>query len=297
MSRNTYLLLGILLALVLIAFLVLQKPGEQSTTSSTGEMLAALDSLAIDKIEIKSPATNVLLEKKGVEWFVQYPVAYRADQANVASFIQQSKNLELKSIVSSNPEKQSVFQVDSTGTLVKIYEKGAEKAAFILGKQGSTYSESYARKVNSNDVVLVGTSMSYVFNRQLKEWRDRTIASVSRNDITAIAFQYGDTTFAVEFKDSTWLIGKDSTQQSVVENMLSSLSNFQADDFVDTPPTPAPKVNAAISFAGIQLRFAYVKEGDKYYVQSSSSPQWFEVQGGHANQVLKRKKEILKTDK
>ncbi|HAL55499.1 MAG TPA: hypothetical protein DCP63_03195 [Bacteroidetes bacterium] len=295
MNRNTYILLGIVLVLVFVAFLVMQKPGEQSSTGTSGEFLASVDSLSVDKIEIKSPNSNVVLERRGVEWYLQHPISCRADQANVASLIQQSKNLEIKSVVSSKPEKQSVFQVDSTGTLVKIYEKGAEKSSFVIGKGGASYSETYARRSNSNDVVLVGNAMSYVFNRPVKEWRDRTIFITPKENIKEITFQFGDTTFVLMFKDSLWLIGSDSTQQWVVDNLLSSLSNFQADEFVDTPPTPAPKINAMVSSGGVQLSFSYVKEGDKYYVRSSTSPQWYEVQSWRANQVLKRKKEILKS--
>jgi hypothetical protein len=256
-----------------------------------------VDSLAVDRIEIKSPTARLLLEKKGVEWFVQEPVSYRADQSNVASLIHESKNLEVKSIVSNKPEKQSVFQVDSTGTLVKMSAHGSEQAAFIIGKSGSSFAETYARRTTSNDVALVGGASSYTFNRPIKDWRDRTILAIPQDRIKEVKFQYGDTTFVLAFEDSTWMVGKDSTQDWVVNTLLSSLSNFQADDFVDTLTSKPPKITAQISYGGAQLTFAYLKDGDKYLVQSSHSPQWFEVQTWRANQVLKHKKDLVKSGK
>ncbi len=222
------------------------------------------------------------------------PVSYKADQANVATLIHDCRNLELRSVVSDKPEKHSVFQVDSLGTRITLFEKGAEKSSFILGKPGTSYSEMYARRSTSNDVDLVAGASSYVFNRHVKEWRDRTIFSTFRDNLKEVRYQYGDTTFVLAVRDSSWMIGKDSTQGEVVSNLLSTLSNVQADDFVDTLVARPAKPTAQISYAGTQLTFFYVKQGEKYLVQSSTSPQWFEVQSWRASQILKRKKDIVK---
>jgi hypothetical protein len=64
---------------------------------------------------------------------------------------------------------------------------------------------------------------------------------------------------------------------------------------VDTLVSKPPKITAQISYGGAQLNFAYLKDGDKYLVQSSNSPQWFEVQSWRANQVMKRKKDLVKS--
>jgi hypothetical protein len=297
MTRNTYALLGVLGVLVVLAYLVMQKPGERSSSGESGDVLVSVDSLAVDRIEIKSPTLSVVLQKKGVEWFVASPVSYKADQSNVATLIHSSKTLHVSSIVSNKPDKHPVFQVDSTGTRVTMFQNGAEKASFILGKSGSSYSELYARRNASNDVALVNGASSYVFSRPAKDWRDRTILSMPRERIKEVRYQYGDTTFVLAFKDSAWAIGKDSTQEGVVTSLLSSLSNIVTDDFVDTLTAPPTKPTAQISFAGTQLTFFYVKGSEKYLVQSSASPQWFEMQSWHANQFLMRKKDILKSHK
>jgi hypothetical protein len=297
MTRNTYALLGVLGVLVILAYLLMQKPGERSSAGESGEALVSVDSLAVDRIDIKSPTVNVVLQKKGVEWFVESPVSYKADPSNVATLIHSSKTLHVSNIVSNKPDKQSVFQVDSTGTLVKMFQNGVEKVSFILGKSGSSYSELYARRAVSNDVALVNGASSYVFNRPVKDWRDRTILSTPRERIQEIRYQYGDTTFVLAFKDSTWTIGKDSTQDGVVNSLLSSLSNIVTDDFVDTLAARPTKPTAQISLAGTQLTFFYVKGSEKYLVQSSLSPQWFEMQSWHANPLLMRKKDILKSRK
>jgi hypothetical protein len=294
MTRNTLLLSGLLVVLLVIAVLVMQKPGERSSSGETGVLMAPIDSLAVDKIEIKALGSSVVLQKNGVEWYLQEPVSYRADQSAVAAFLHDSKSLEVKNVVSNKPEKHSVFQVDSTGTQVKIFEKGTEKTAFIVGKPTSSYSELYARRSGSNDVLIMSGASPSAFSRPVKEWRDKIIVTTSRENIKEVRYQYGDTTFVLAFKDSAWTIGKDSTQESVVNNLISSLSNVRADDFVDTLVQHPPKITAQVAYAGTQLNFFFVKEGEKYLVQSSASPQWFEMPSWRANDILKRKRDLKK---
>jgi hypothetical protein len=295
MKRNTYVLAGLFVVLLIIAFLVMQKPGERSATSASSGFLCTVDSLSIDKIEIKAPSSSLVLEKRGVEWFVAKPVNYKADQASVGIIIHQIKNLEIKNIVSDKPDKFAVFQVDQTGIQVMVFEKGAEKVAFIVGKMAGSYTESYARKVNSNDVLIVEGASSYMFDRPVKEWRDKTIFTTPKESLKDIRYQYGDTTFNLTNGDSVWYVGKDKAQQSVVDGILSSLSNLQADDFIDS--TVSPKGMAMIAYGGFQLRFSYDKTVNKYYVQSSTSQQWFVLEQWKANQILKRKKDIIESNK
>jgi len=293
MKRNTLILVGLVIFLVLATLLVLRRPGEQSSTTGSSGTLFTIDSLAVDKIVIKSPSARTILEKHGIDWFIEEPIHYRADQNNVATVIQQAKNMEVHGVVSSNPQKQSVFQVDSTGTFVTMFEHGAEKANFIVGKASSSFTETYVRKPSSNDVVLVDGTLGFSFNRALRDWRDRTVLATQRETIREVRFQYGDTTFTLANKDSVWMVGKDSTDASAVNSLLSQLANITADDFADSVST-APKVASEITFAGNQLRFSFRKELNKYFVQSSSSPQWFVFESWRANELLKRKKDLVK---
>ena len=175
MKRSIWILIGILAALAVSTFLVLRQPGEISTTDSSGRVLAAYDSAAVDKIEVSEPGRSVTLEKEAGKWMLTLPVKYRADEAAVALAIGTGRRIEITSPVSTNPEKRKLFQVDSSGTLVRIYERGALKAAFYIGKMGPSYTETYVRSDGSNDVYLAQGMLSTPFHNQAKEWRDKTI--------------------------------------------------------------------------------------------------------------------------
>ena len=78
---------------------------------------------------------------------------------------------------------------------------------------------------------------------------------------------------------------------SDVTSLLSSLSNLQADDFVDSVLTPAPKITATISVGDVQLRFSEVKGQGQIFCTNFQFSSMVELQGWHAKQLLKHKKE------
>lgn len=292
MKRTTWILAGTVLVLVLLTIVVLRQPGEVNSTEESGQALVQYDSAAVDKMEVAGPNGDVVMEKQGDGWTVVSPVRYRADQGAVTAAIGKGRDIRVRNAISSNPGKQHLFQVDSSGTLVTMYAGGKEAAAFRVGKPGSSYMETYVRAEGSNDVYLADGMFSYVFNRQAKEWRDKTIYKSEPELIRRVTYRYGDTTFTLAMNDSLWRLDGDSVSQSAVQGVLTALANLQADDFVDSALTSAPKQVALIEVDGTQIRFCEGKAPNTYLVQSSQSPQWYEMQGWRAGNVLKRKKDF-----
>jgi hypothetical protein len=295
MKRNTYILIGILAVLILAAILVLQRPGEQSVSADAGEALVAYDSTAIDRIEISSAAAATTLQLEGNGWMMTAPLHVKADDAGIHQLLGKGKAISLKALVSSNPQKQSVFQVDTSGTLVRMFEKGTQRAAFRIGKNGPGYTETYVRREGSNDVFLADGMLVTYFVKQPRDWRDKAILRLPMEGMKNIRYQYGDTTFTLAFQDSAWKVDGLPPAEQPVRNVLGSLAMFSADDFVDTTITAPPPLTAVIDIEGSQLRFHRDPLTNNYFVISSVGPQVYVVQGWHAAQVLKRKNEFLPT--
>ena len=293
MKRSTLILAVILAVLAAVAFLVMQQPGETSTTGRTGGMLVDYDSMAVDKLEIMTSGSTTTLEKQAGTWMLAAPLRYKADVSAVTAAVGQGRRMELTSLVSTNPEKQKLFLVDSTGTLVKVFEKGVERTAFRVGKPSSSFTETYVRREGTNEVHLADGILTSTFVRQPNDWRDKTIFALDEGQIASVKFRYGDTTFTLALADSLWRIGGDSVAQPAVKSFVTSLSRFQTDEFIDSTVSAPPKLTAIVEVSGTQIRFYWNKEGSWYYVQTSQSPQWFKVQSWKAGQILKRKKDLL----
>jgi hypothetical protein len=295
MKRSTLILIGILVILAIATYVVLQRPGETSSSGSGSEFLSQFDSSAVDRLEISSPSGSVTLALEAGKWMITSPGRYRADQTAIAAAVGRGKRIELRNLVSTNPEKQKVFQVDSMGLHVRFYERGNPKASFIIGKPGPSWTETYVRRDGSTDVYLAEGPLSYLFAKQVKDWRDRTIFHIEENVVKAVRFRYGDTTFVVQHRDTVWEVDQRPASEGTTRGFLTLLSNFQCDDFIDSAFTPPATPNAVIELDAVQIRFYLNKTSGTYAVQTSQDSQWFTIQSWRASQILKRKREFLQT--
>jgi hypothetical protein len=287
MSRSTWTLLGVLLVLILVAVYVLQRPGERSSGDTSGNMLVSFDSSAVNRIEIRSREGEVTLQKDNGVWMLESPLRYRADQTSVLGAIAKARSIGVKNVVSSNPERFSLFQVDSSGTLVRLLAGNTVLASFFVGKPSSSFNETYARITTANDVVVADGMFGYMFSRSPKDWRDKTILPVAQNEIQTVRFTYGDTTFTLQRADSGWTVDGMKAKQGAVDELLGSLGRLTADGFIDTTFTPPGPPVATISVNGTDLRF-YGGKPD-YQIQTSGAPQWYAVQDWKAKAAMKRK--------
>ncbi len=284
-------LLLVLALLAVATFLVLRRPGETNVSGTS--FLVTYDSSSVDKIEIQSPKETVVLEKQGGLWSLTKPIQYLADQGSVQKAVGTGKSLAITSPVSTNPEKRNLFQVDSSGTLVKISSAGSERGAMYIGKTGSSFSNTYVRAAESNDVYLTDGVLSSVFSRSLKDWRDKTVFQRDRAQIRSIRFQYKDEAFTLSLQDSVWEVDSEPSSETKATPFVSALSNIQADEFIDTVVTTLSQPTAVISVEGTDLTFYGTNEGAKYIVRSSASPQLFELNKWKAEQLLKHKKDFM----
>ncbi len=292
MTRTTWSLLGILIVLIGATVLVLQRPGEQSASADAGDVLVSYDSAAVDRMDVTLPSGTVTLAREGDRWNLVAPLHAPADPRLVNAAIGQGRSLKLKALVSSNPAKQQLFQLDSSSTLVRMFAKGAEVAAFHIGKPGTSYTETYIRREGSKEVFLSDGMLSVVFAKPARDWRNKAILTLHPEDIHAVRFHYGDTTFVLSRADSTWKIDGEPAGEYAVRGLLASLASLQCDEFIDTALTTVPPLIGLLEVDGIQIGF-HQKPGDAMVtVITSTGTPFSAMYPWRAEQVLKRKKDF-----
>jgi hypothetical protein len=293
MTRTTWFLAGILVALIAATVWVMQRPGEQSGSADDGNVLVRYDSASVDRMDILMPSGMVTLAREGDRWMITAPLRAAADQHAVNLAIGQGTALKLKALVSANPAKQQVFQLDSSSVLVRVFAKGSEVAAFHVGKPGTTYTETYIRREGSKEVFLTEGMLSAVFAKPARDWRNKAILGLHPEDIHSVVFHYGDTTFTLSRSDSTWKVDGMPATEYAVRGFLASLASLQCDDFIDTALTAIPPLAGMLEVNGTQVGF-HQKPGDPMLtVITSASTQYYTMYGWRGEQVLKRKKDFV----
>jgi hypothetical protein len=205
--------------------------------------------------------------------------------------VETAKSLSIGDPISNNRAKQNLFEVDSTGTLVKVFEKGIEKAAIRFGKTTTSFTDTYVRLEGSDDVYITPGAHSSTYVRKPEDWRDKGIYRTAKENITRVNFAYGDTTFSVGLSDTTWQVDGEPIGEPT--SFLASLSTFETGSFIDTVIAQLPPLTGRVEVNGVMIRFYLDKEGKSYYVQTSESLQWYAVPLWKGKQLLKRRDEFL----
>jgi hypothetical protein len=290
---NTKKLITLLvLLLVVVGIVVLTE--NMDTLSSSADGGAFLPDYAEDNVSaflIADAKDTVKIRRKGDIWVVAAPATdkaggglaavsdtaapaappatsptYPADSASVATVLEKLDNLTTDDLISNNPAKQEVFEVDSAnGVLVKIWDRNDELlGSFRIGKSGASWSTNYVRKIGSDKVYSVGGSIKSAFFSDTKRWRDKTIQKFDKQRAQSITLVKGGNGRTIELRKkpdstgaATWTIVAPETHaadSNAVDRLLATLANLRTTGWEenttpgdDTPGFTEPELIASVT--------------------------------------------------
>ena len=229
---------------------------------------------------------------------------YGADSASIATLLEKLTSMKKGELVSENPSKQSIFEVDSAnGILVEVWdETGKSKGSFKVGKNGPDWSSNYVRMVGSNQVYMVPGSIRHSFFTDHKRWRDKSIVKFDKSTVTRIALNSKKSPGLALAKADTgvsWDIVepiKNPAKTDQVEELLNTLSRFNAADFEESQESDtamgfsSPELAIAVTFANGSSKNILIgsKRGDnKYRVRADGKETVFLINESEVNRLNK----------
>ncbi len=172
---------------------------------------------------------------------------FPADSASIETVLEKLSIMKKDELISQNPEKQSLFEVDSTkGTRVEVWDsKNKLIGSFLIGKSGPDWSSHYVRTLGTDDVYSVSGSIKYSFFTDENRWRDKTVMKFDKSLAKKITITKKDTSTAESSSivlekslDSigvaTWNITapeKYEADSATVAKMVNDLSNLKTSKF------------------------------------------------------------------
>jgi LysM repeat protein len=290
MNKSTKLLIATLLVLVAVVYFFLPSEKEQEVSYKIPVVSVAIDSASIVKIEVKQTARSVVIENIGGVWTVTTPLRAAADPIAVAQLLNGLSKFKVGSHISSNPDRQRLFQVDSAGTFLSLTDRSGKVVSMIVGKMGPSFSEIYFRLPDSKDVYLGNGIDSWAINKNLKDWRNRYIIRTPSEEMNEISIATGSRTFIFRHEGGAWKLGDKIVETTEMNPLLNALSDMRADDFIDSTADLKFKPIAINIKAGNHISLnLYPTSADSahYIVQSSTSKQLYLINKWTVQQILK----------
>ena len=240
MNFRKTIILAVVLCFLLLVFFLVESPLKNSKKQEPALFIAGFDKASVAAILIKSKEKGeVQLQKKPAGWMViAGQKTYPADKTSIDNLLDAVGKIKIETIASKNPKKYKELEVDQDKGVEVTLVDGAQKplAHFYVGKSGPDLFSTYLRKADTEQVVLASGMLKMTFDRELKDWRNKTIFALNPQDITDHAVK-GDKGFLLKKgeKDQWEIVApeKFSPKKEVVEGCIKTVSSLAAADFAE----------------------------------------------------------------
>jgi hypothetical protein len=237
---------GILVVLLGGLWMVTKNAKEEAMTHSSVAAAAALpeiklaadDADKITKIQISNAGKGeVVLEKQGDAWKVTKPVNYPANAANVKSLLDNVKELRLKDSIDNTKAQYAAYDLeDEKAVHVQLFKEGAKAFDLYFGKSGSR--GQMTRLTDKDGVYVTSGYSSYLYTRDVKDWRDRDIVKFDDANVVSATITNENGNFSFTKEGEKWagtFKGKPipNYEQEKTKDFLRSFKTLAADDFGD----------------------------------------------------------------
>ncbi|HKQ70472.1 MAG TPA: DUF4340 domain-containing protein [Polyangiaceae bacterium] len=250
--------------------------------------LPADDVDKVTKVQIKNAAKGeVVLEKQGDAWKVTKPIAYQANQQNVKSLLDNLKEVKLKDSIDPGKGQYATYELeDDKAVHVQVFKDAAKPVDLFFGKSGTR--GQMTRLADKDGVYVASGYSSYLYTREVKDWRDRDIIKFEDGNVISVALTNENGAFSFSKSDDKWTgtykgkaIG--SFDQEKVKDLLRAYKALTAEDFADdkSPADTGLDKPATLTFTlkdnggALKVNVGKASASSSRYAQKDGTPTTF----------------------
>ncbi len=265
---------------------------------------------------------EVTLEKKDKTWSLSKPLAASANQKNVEDLIKNLDKLVVKSQIAKDAKSYPKYELEDAKAVHVTVFKGEEKALdAYFGKRGG---RGQMMRIGGQDgVYLVDGYSSYLYGRDMKNWRDTDVLKFEDANAVSVEIENEHAKYSFSKNGEDWAAslyprgktGKIAArakkwpkfEAAKVKDMLRAYKNLRATDFAtkgaDTGTGDAPKTGGVVRIklkddAGdYTLRVGKAQEGSNRYLAKDGADTIYVISSWASDWATAEPAKFEKTEK
>ena len=186
-----------------------------------------------------------------------------------------------KRLAARGEAKWNEFQVDSTGSRVKVIEGSDVTLDLVIGRfsfQQPRTMNTFVRLYNDTDVYEVDGFLDMTFNQGANSFRDGTLINADFNSWIQLRFNYpADSSFQLMKTGDDWFVNDIKADSSKTVDYLRRLSKLSNSSFIDDfNPEKFINPTYSLSISTADLQFTELKgfaDTTQYVIHSSENPE------------------------
>ncbi|MDX1701636.1 MAG: DUF4340 domain-containing protein [Melioribacteraceae bacterium] len=278
-------IIGLLFTVILEVVIFFVFIDSEKNERTFRKVLVDIDTTAVTEILIYPKSQNhteVKLSKSKEGWNVTLEDGKTANvtERRISDLFKQLIAILPKRLAARDEAKWNEFQVDSTGSRVKVMEGSKVSLDLVIGRfsfQQPRTMKTFVRLYNDMDVYEVDGFLDMTFNQGANSFRDGTIISDDFNNWTQLQFNYpADSSFQLIRNGNDWYLNGIKADSTKTTNYLRRLSSLANSSFVDDfNPAKFIYPTYALNITTTDLQFIEIKgfkDSTGYVVHSTENP-------------------------
>lgn len=228
--------------MVLAAIVVIVQINKSEAPKSTiPQQLVLIDSAELNRLVIvpKDEQAYELVKSQG-NWELKLPSGKNVaiESKLLKGSIGNLLSTKPKRVVTRSQEKWNRYEVtDSTAIKIEFYNNNNKLAALYIGKfdfnQQTRAMSNFVRAEESNDVLMVESALSFDWNKNASDWRNKKVLSTSISSINKVEAN-GLFKFTLVNDDATgWITSGIEMDTVAIESYINNLATINAQIFDD----------------------------------------------------------------
>ena len=185
-KKEYIVLLIIILALVL--YLVYRK---QDRIQYQLPVLTKINTDKLTMIEIIKPDVSVILKKKGGDWLIGEE-EYQSDISIIKNILDSIESPLITAMISDSKTFERYGLDEKNKIVVKAFSGDNLERIFELGNSTSSGRQTFIKLAQDYRVYHTGKNLRAQFDKEMDEFRDKTVLSFSVDEIREILIRKGD---------------------------------------------------------------------------------------------------------
>jgi hypothetical protein len=291
--------------IILLAFILLfefKGKGEEDEEAK----LVALSSDDVTKIIFKKPDETLTFEKdEEGDWLIKEPLEAKADKYEVNRFAEDFSDLRIERVVEEMSEDPGKYEIPQKEIILYFKDK-AQPVKILIGMQNPLDNTFFAKREEEERVVLIPSHLKSLMEKKIFDFRKKDIFNLETENVQNIKLWAKKIQWDAQKKEEEWFFKNPAgalAKTSQIDNILSSLSNLKAKDFVSEDKTkeevkkyrldtPEYQIALSMPLENKEITFFLQKEEEKVYATTSLSSKIVETEDSILSALEKEAEEL-----
>ncbi len=237
-SKGIGIALGVLVVLVALTILA-YRPSTNDTPATVSNPWQRLDKARVDRVSIRRPSApeaerEMDFEKQGGAWRMTRPGVGPTEARALEDLLDRFADMKVTGVAARNATSYEQFEIDDAHA-TRITLKAGDTTLLDLYVGASLDMGSAVRVPGRTEVFRSDQSVSTMVTRAPRDWRDRDVTRIARDNVRAVEWQNTNGTWRFTRNGDTWTPAQGTTVERLdtakVNALVDSVTNLRASDF------------------------------------------------------------------